>query len=474
MVAVLLGLVPPWLAAFLLVRWAWPLPPSPWRTLFCIALATGLAIGLSSLTYFLWAVWVEPHWPGLLGVELVVFGVLAVVFWRAGGVSPLLTGTNRGLTPPARLRLAFGFVLLCAVGVSGWYLGQSPHGDWDAWAIWNLRARFLYRGGEHWTTAFSPLLPWTHPDYPLLMPAAVARGWTCAGADTTLVPRLIACLFGAATVGVLMSVLALLRSPSQGYLGGLVLLATPYFIELTTAQYADVPLGFFFLASVALFEIHDRGGASLRLPWLAGLFTALAAWTKNEGSLFLAATVLVRLLAIVRPPAWEKGSGVVSTPGRKRLPTPVFAFVLGMLPVVGVLIYFKLRLAPVNDLVAGQGWQATRDRLLDVRRYALIAWYFLQALVRIGPGAVVVLAGYRFLLGRAPRQANRPRLSHAPAILGLMLAGYAFVYLTSPNELAWHLSDSVHRLFMQLWPTALLAFFLTTATPEEAAVPRSE
>jgi hypothetical protein len=49
-----------------------------------------------------------------------------------------------------------------------------------------------------------------------------------------------------------------------------------------------------------------------------------------------------------------------------------------------------------------------------------------------------------------------------------MLAGYAVVYLTTPNDLAWHLSDSVHRLLMQLWPSALLALFLNTATPEEA------
>ena len=45
-------------------------------------------------------------------------------------------------------------------------------------------------------------------------------------------------------------------------------------------------------------------------------------------------------------------------------------------------------------------------------------------------------------------------------VLLLMLVGYAFVYLTTPQGLAWHLDASVHRLLMQLWPTGLLAFFL--------------
>jgi hypothetical protein len=457
MVAVLLGFVPPWLAAYLAARWACPLPPSPWRLLFHIALATGLAVGLSSLTFFLWAVCVGPQRPGLLTAELILFGLLAMLLACLPVPLPLSAGEIGGRqTPSAVLRFAFGLVLLCALGVSGWYLWHSPHGDWDAWAIWNLRARFLYRGGEQWPVAFSPLLPWTHPDYPLLVPTAVAHGWTCAGQETTLVPRLIACLFGAATIDLLMSALAVLRGPSQGYLGGLVLLATPYFIELTTAQYADVPLGFFILASAALFEIHDREGVpGLRLPLLAGVLAGLAAWTKNEGSLFLLATALVRLWLVVGRP-------------RRGALRELTGFALGLLPAIAVLLYFKLRLAPVNDLVAGQGWQATRDRLFDGRRYVLIAWYFLQALVRIGPGAVVVLAGYRLLLGRPPK----PRSFHAPAVLALMLAGYALVYLTTPNELAWHLHDSIHRLFMQLWPAALLAFFLTTATPEEAQAAR--
>jgi hypothetical protein len=472
MIVVLLAFVLPWLAAYMAVRWAWPLPPTPWRMLFRCSLATGLALGLSSLTFFLWLVVAGPQRPTTFTLEFsefVVFGLLLLVFRRGGGASPR-NFPFLEQTPAPRLRLAFGVVLVCALGFSGWYLAHSPHGDWDAWAIWNLRARFLYRGGEHWTAAFSPLIPWTHPDYPLLVPAAVARGWTYAGHETTLVPRLIACLFGAATVGLLMSVLALLRNPSQGYLGGLVLLATPYFLELTTAQYADVPLGFFFLASAALFEIHDRGILSacpfplkrerigMRELLLAGTLTGLAAWTKNEGSLFLAATALARLLAIVRH-------------RDRALPRELAAFSLGLLPVVVVLIYFKLRLAPVNDLVAGQGWRATRDRLMDGQRYALIAGYFLLGLIAIGPGTVVVLAGYHRLLGRSPHEADRRRQPHALTVLVLMLAGYAAVYLTTPNPLGWHLHDSVHRLFMQLWPTALLAFFLGTATPEETREP---
>jgi hypothetical protein len=56
-----------------------------------------------------------------------------------------------------------------------------PHGSWDAWAIWNMRARFLYRGGVHWAQAFSEKYLWSHPDYPVLVPGNVARIWDYRG-----------------------------------------------------------------------------------------------------------------------------------------------------------------------------------------------------------------------------------------------------------------------------------------------------
>jgi hypothetical protein len=56
----------------------------------------------------------------------------------------------------------------------------------------------------------------------------------------------------------------------------------------------------------------------------------------------------------------------------------------------------------------------------------------------------------------------------AAGALGLTLAGYAFVYLTTPQDLAWHLRTSLHRLLLQLWPSALFVFFLLVKTPEQA------
>jgi hypothetical protein len=49
-----------------------------------------------------------------------------------------------------------------------------------------------------------------------------------------------------------------------------------------------------------------------------------------------------------------------------------------------------------------------------------------------------------------------------------MYTGYLVFYVITPYELKWHLETSLSRLLMQLWPSFILAAFLTTRSPETA------
>ena len=230
-----------------------------------------------------------------------------------------------------------------------------PHGIMDAFAIWNLHARFLFLGGPNWRDGFTAVIPWSHPDYPLLLPAAIAHFWTYLGHDDPRVPAALGFTFTFATVGLLFSALSILRGRTQAALAAIALLATPSFIEEGTAQYADVPLAFFFLATVVLICLDDyrpEGRAPLcaRPPLLlAGLALSFAAWTKNEGLLFLGAIFAARLFltsfsrkdgtdSITPTPRWR-----LSPPGRWRSLIILFeATIPGLL----LIAYFKHFIAP--------------------------------------------------------------------------------------------------------------------------------
>lgn len=410
---------------FLALRWR----GAQGRTLFDAALAVGLGLGATGCAHYVALV---------TGLPILPWEVLALLGAVVVGRAALPVASPEPI--PHWVVVTVGVLLVCALYrfvVGCW---ASPEGDWDAWAIWNLRARFLHRGGDAWAETFSPLIPWSHPDYPLLVPLTVARGWSFAG-ETPLVPQCVGGLFTFGTVALLVATLTLLRGATQGLLAGCVLLGTVGFIDLGHAQYADVPLGYYLLATASVLVLHDRH-PSRGLLVLAGFLAGCAAWTKNEGALFVVAVVGVRLLS-----------------ARRDVP----ALLLGLLLPLALLAHFKLTLAPPNDLVAEASRPALFARLSDLWRYLEIAGWFVQYLLLLGPGAIVVLFAYGLLVGwRQDSSAVRVGL-----VLAVMLAGYFVVYLNSPWEsVAQHIATSLDRLLLQLLPMALLGFFLVVEPAE--------
>jgi len=107
------------------------------------------------------------------------------------------------------LHLAFWVASAVALASAVTHLSRFPHGGNDAWIIWNLRARWLFRagpGGE--ASAFSPdILFWSHTDYPLLLPQLIARGDQIAGRESQAIPACLGLLFGGVSVALVVAAL---------------------------------------------------------------------------------------------------------------------------------------------------------------------------------------------------------------------------------------------------------------------------
>jgi hypothetical protein len=50
-------------------------------------------------------------------------------------------------------------------------------------------------------------------------------------------------------------------------------------------------------------------------------------------------------------------------------------------------------------------------------------------------------------------------------VLTLMLVSYYLVYVTTPFDVSWHVSSSIDRLLVQLWPSLVLTVFLGLRSP---------
>lgn len=452
-----LALLWAWALGAFVVANAWP-RTRRWRDDAALLLPLALLVGLAttSVTHFFASMaFIRPALVAGL-FEVVVAGILGWrLRWRARIIEPQLTASAApAWTWPQRL-LAGVFALAAGAALVGTVRSYhvEPYGGWDAWAIWNLHARLMLRAGPEWVALLrAPPLSWTHPDYPPLVSASVARAWAWTGAEPPFAGALVSVAFGAALLALLIAALALVRGRTVALLGGLLLVSTPFFVTFSPNQHADIPLAAFMLAALALTTTSGSGAAGGAM-FLAGLCAGFAAWTKNEGLLF--APVFVGVVSIA---AFRRGEA-------RTLPPLLVGLALALVPVA----VFKIALAPPNDLLAAPA-DGRFAKMEDLHRHALILhalWRDARAFGEWSLAPYLAMA-LPFFAWRARRRfAARERI--VPAVLLLMLAGYYAIYLVTPQDLEWHLDSSLVRLLLQLWPLALLAWgFTAPAVAAEA------
>jgi hypothetical protein len=278
---------------------------------------------------------------------------------------------------------------------------QIPSGSWDAWAIWNLHAKFLAFADD--PGAFRAL-GYSHPDYPPLVPLLVAAGWQLTG-DTPLVPIIIH--------GTIYTALLWLMRDRQLWaflmVGAIGLVYAP-------TQYADTLLATLFLCAVVAY-CHGRYG------W-AGIALGLAALTKNEGLLMVAAFVAAWLVY------------------RRSVPWRLLA---AAMPLVALTFVYKHWIGVENDVLGAGGVWA---RATDVGRYLYISQKTTEMAWAWNNQALVLTAACVYVWGKW--RASVPLMA-----VGLTLIGYLAIYAISPHSPDFHVTFSFHRLLWQLFPATV-------------------
>jgi hypothetical protein len=417
------------------------------------SLAVGLGFGITSASSFVWLALVGQPGLGYFTLEFalgIIF--LCVAFFRLRTTKATAQGKmgepSTGEAANSLLRTSF-FVLLALSVV--WFFIHSilhPHPTGDATSIWNLRARFLFLSGENWQSSFSDALAWSHPDYPLMIPGSIFRAWRIVGHETAIAPYVVAALFTFATFCLLFTSVSTLQGKNKGYLSALTIFATYGFFTFGASQYADLPVGHFILATLVLFVLGDsQHYHPLSLPFLAGVTTSCALWTKNEGFLFLVAVCLMLFARAFQNSHW-----------RSYL-SKLLLFVLGLLPILAVTMFFK-NFTPPNDLVNYGTLQSVHYRLADWTRYIEVGSAFVKHTLTFGGGIVFFLFAYWFFSG-TNRDPKMKKALFGPSLsLLTMLCGFFFIYITTSVHITYYISTSFDRLFLQLWPSAVFLFFL--------------
>jgi len=443
--------IPVIVAGGLLVHQLWS-GNQPAHLLFKLGLGAGIGLGLTSLISFLFLLFTNSL-STFFTVQILLLACGLVLTWRNWKSSPIFPA-GFSLTRLQKVLLGvFGVVLLVSISAYFIWALMTPNGRFDAWMIYNRAARFIYRDPLNWRDTLSPQMYWLfHPDYPLLIPVNVAGAWSTLGSEIMRAPQAQSAYFLFGIFCILMGAIAFLRTNGQALLAGITLLAMPVFLYTAGREEADIPVAFYMLATLSLLLLYHKERRTVLIA-LAGLTTGLAAWTKNEGVLFLITGSLAWVLLLYR----------------HRELRGLTWFALGLSFPLAIIVYFKLFLAPPNDLFASASSANLMERLVDIERFSIISERFYNQILVFGGGQVsviILLIVYGLIVGRDKSQNNHQPIYPALMALFLQLAGYFLIYLLTPHDIHWHLRTSLYRLFIHIFPSALFILFASISDPE--------
>ncbi len=468
----------------------------------CLALGVGQAV--AAVNYLLWRV--ACSHAGIL-YKLADCLLIPLLAWLAarsaqpsarGGrsasaetappVFPLAEAN--GATPPSTSstrRWSIGLLLLVSALIVSAALCiclardcYEPLGAWDGWAIWNLKARFLFRSGSDWTAMFSRHIWFSHPDYPLLIPASVARLWTYLQTESTLAPQLVSIAFTSLVTALLFASLAWLRGLIPACLAVILLVSYEPFLQYGGAQMSDIPLSFYFLATIVVLAMSGRfEPIRIRLMVLAGVIVGCALIVKNEGQpLTLSLLVAMAVVAwYVAPP-----SGGPMNRLKAALRTRSVLFLLaGAIPCLLVLVAQKMFFAGSSYLVADQpSTHAVFQKMFDPGRHQTILqflltydlglhfWHPFTGLPISVPvpnqPALLLLIALPLVSGLRNASSDRRSSMTSAIAIGLTLLIYYTVFLVMPYDLQ-NLLESFPRLQLHFWPALIFTVLLATRLP---------
>lgn len=407
--------------------------------------------GLASLPMFYWRLtgW---HRPGLIDFLLVSAVAFGLAGWASRG-EPVKAESAEARRRPGWIDLVCTAAMLAAI-VRLWdafvtFTGHWPQGGWDAVAIWNVRAKTLYRGYDLFPTLVLRTVPGGLAQYPLLLPGMLAAQYAWTGTDAQVVPQLMA-LVNLAGMGVLLFTMVADRGDRSFGAAAVAMLWAPLPVLLTTfSLVADVLVAYAMLAAFAVLSSLLPRRTMTRLPAaLGGWCLGLLCWTKIEGvplAIILTTWFVVSLVKVRR----------AGLPSSRELT----ALVLAAMPGAAAVWLFKWFWIPataadmylqgdwLHRLTSAGRWSQTVDAILD-RAFPFGAKHWWSHV-----WSMLTLAG---VISFAIASSWRSRVSWYWALtLSSIVAFWLVTYAATPFPLDWQLETSLDRLMVQAYPLAI-------------------
>jgi uncharacterized membrane protein YhaH (DUF805 family) len=388
---------------------------------------------------------IAAEWALVAGLDLARWQVVAgCAVLAATGLRPARGGPTLPASPRAAARVVLALQAAVGLVVALLLLDAvfRPLSEWDAWAMWTMKAKAITLLGGLDAGVFAGV-PYhhLHQDYPLLLPAVEAIGFRFMGAVDTQVIHLQAALLTAALVLSLPRLLSGRVPPVVAWSSALLIAVSPSLVDQAGAGLADAPLAVFFaMAAVCAWRWLAEGRPEMLV--LVALFAGAVLATKREGTPFVVALVVVVVVAAGRGrrlSAAAAGVAAIAT----AVPWQLWLHSNGVDTSNGEIPYAK---------VVDPGYLAGRLGRIPTGAGSLV-WHALQ------PGAwLVIVPAAAVAVVLAARGGERRTAVFVAAVACLVLVSVVWAYWVGRPSLHYYLQHSARRVVTT--PVVLLGAFL--------------
>lgn len=359
--------------------------------------------------------------------------------------------TARPLFPNSRLTRHDWLTLLAGLALMGASVIVTIHAlvfpiyEWDAFAIWALKAKVLAaRPVRECTDYFQDAtLSYSHQDYPLLVPFLMAGVYGAIGEINESAGRIIFPIIYIGFVTLLFGGLRRLLPLRHAAILTAATACVPALLRWSGAGIADPALSLFQLGAVLyltawLDRFHTQD------IFLAGAFSAAAAFTKNEG---LALLILNAFIAIVFS---------IHGADRRRWLTLAWVAAGAAILVLPWFIY-RQRLPKTHENYVGH---LTIDTIsTNAPRLSLILPAILRQFTDLkqwGPLWLLLPLAASHTSNAFARRSTAAGWS----LLLLHLMLYVIIYLITPWDPVMQMNASLDRLLLHILPTVVILISL--------------
>jgi hypothetical protein len=433
-----------------------------WHATAKMGLSFGLGLVTLTVSLFVasWCGLKPVWWFGVL--EMAVLWAAAFVFRREQLAEWRPQESAERFPAPWNWQRTFEVALaalvigLCAVVSAAAWL--DPLVEWDVIAIWGLKAQALFHASVSSSGYFTDITKaFSHADYPLLWPMAMAWTWSWAGTADWVVVKLLAVALLWAYAAAFYGLLRRHHDRASALLFTAVLMGLPFVLSQTSRLSSDAAMSYFAMGAFVclyLWFCSDHND-DLRL---AGFFATGILFTKKEGIGLFAIFIVVAVLGVLlrrnfrqapRVALWLMGAPIVLT-------LPWFMFTKLHIVKFPELTDVSGRLSPAHFL-------ANLDRIPPIISGAVQRFVATEDWLLFWPLLLLILMVTVF------RWIKRPLLLlFLGSVLPLLMYGYIFTILES-LKVEFLMEFTAHRVLFH--GVGVCAFLLAQCVREGRLLP---